>query len=525
VQREPGRYLGGLLDAPLWADWVLYLAGLAMVAQAIPTTDSAKTYGAAPSPPSIWNLLGYALAAGLLFGVLPAFVRLRMRTSGKRLHWFWHLLGGAWLAMVSVVYGIVRLVRSTRKTSIPVRDTDALPVAPLPPAARSQNVRKESSRPFPIEHAPEATPMPAKSRDSEATGDQPVSAFEYDVALSFAGEDRAYVQPIARILRERGIRVFYDEFALADTWGADLYKFFDEVFRKRARYAVLFISEHYVRKVWPLHETASAQARALISAEPYLLPIRLDDSQLSGLRPTVGFIDARTLDAHEIADLIITKCVGPHEHDPGSQISIIPLDDIGNRDIARRRPPAWEYLLFAGVLVQRKNALETKWRDHVLRLVSPSPTALDDLAASAVLQDAFERMVMIVSNTDRIVSATAQTAAFGAPGYAGDPDQIEHIARRLMDVYESMLDWSRDVRSLRVSDRLAGVPDLAADLATQPLQEFRAFVDRTYAELSQVPEALRSGREMSLTLDLTLTMDQPALKAFTDALKRAGKRR
>lgn len=36
--------------------------------------------------------------------------------------------------------------------------------------------------------------------------------FEFDVALSFAGEDRGYVHPIAERLRERGIRVFYDDF-------------------------------------------------------------------------------------------------------------------------------------------------------------------------------------------------------------------------------------------------------------------------------------------------------------------------
>ena len=36
--------------------------------------------------------------------------------------------------------------------------------------------------------------------------------FEYDVALSFAGEQRAYVLQVAQGLRTHGVRVFYDDY-------------------------------------------------------------------------------------------------------------------------------------------------------------------------------------------------------------------------------------------------------------------------------------------------------------------------
>lgn len=35
-------------------------------------------------------------------------------------------------------------------------------------------------------------------------------AFEYDVALSFAGEDREFVEECAEILRSLNVNVFYD---------------------------------------------------------------------------------------------------------------------------------------------------------------------------------------------------------------------------------------------------------------------------------------------------------------------------
>ena len=49
--------------------------------------------------------------------------------------------------------------------------------------------------------------------------------YEYDVVLSFAGEDRVYVQDIAKKLKAKGIKVFYDEFEEAKLWGKDLYQY------------------------------------------------------------------------------------------------------------------------------------------------------------------------------------------------------------------------------------------------------------------------------------------------------------
>lgn len=133
------------------------------------------------------------------------------------------------------------------------------------------------------------------------------SGFAFDVALSFAGEDRAYVDGVAERLRARGVRVFYDRYAVVDTWGVDLYEFFDEVFRTKARFAVVFVSQNYVQKPWPTHERRSAQARALTEFGAYLLPVRLDDAELPGLRPTVGYVDARQLTPDSLTDLVCEK--------------------------------------------------------------------------------------------------------------------------------------------------------------------------------------------------------------------------
>ena len=47
--------------------------------------------------------------------------------------------------------------------------------------------------------------------------------YEYDVVLSFAGEDRDYVEAVANQLLYDKIKVFYDNFETVGNWGKDLY--------------------------------------------------------------------------------------------------------------------------------------------------------------------------------------------------------------------------------------------------------------------------------------------------------------
>lgn len=132
-------------------------------------------------------------------------------------------------------------------------------------------------------------------------------SFRYDVTFSFAGEDRQTVERLARLLRRNGVRVFYDTWEQADLWGKDLYKHLDEIYRFAARYCMIFVSEHYVKKAWTKHELRSAQARAFEENSEYILPIRMDDTKLPGLPPTIAYIDARTIPLTEVCQMFVSK--------------------------------------------------------------------------------------------------------------------------------------------------------------------------------------------------------------------------
>jgi hypothetical protein len=133
---------------------------------------------------------------------------------------------------------------------------------------------------------------------------------DFDVALSFAGEDRKYVEEVATTLKEMGFRVFYDKYETVSLWGKDLYLHLREIYFKRARYTVIFISKHYRKKLWANHERESAQARAFQESSEYVLPARFDKTKIPGLLPTTGYIDLSTVTPFELADLIKRK-IGP----------------------------------------------------------------------------------------------------------------------------------------------------------------------------------------------------------------------
>jgi hypothetical protein len=59
-------------------------------------------------------------------------------------------------------------------------------------------------------------------------------SFEYDVCLSFAGEDRVYVRKLANILKLKGVRVFYDEYEKVNMWGKDLYVHLNDIYQNTA---------------------------------------------------------------------------------------------------------------------------------------------------------------------------------------------------------------------------------------------------------------------------------------------------
>jgi hypothetical protein len=134
-----------------------------------------------------------------------------------------------------------------------------------------------------------------------------VTEYLFDVALSYAGEDGVYVERVAHAIAAAEVACFYDQQRRVELWGKNLYDELDLIFRAKSRHVVIFISKWYVEKPWTNHERRSAQARALLESEDFLLPVRMDDTELPGLPPTVAYLDGRALTPEQVAELIVMK--------------------------------------------------------------------------------------------------------------------------------------------------------------------------------------------------------------------------
>ena len=133
-------------------------------------------------------------------------------------------------------------------------------------------------------------------------------SYRFEVALSFASEQRSEANQIYTILSKAGIRVFYDEAFTAEIWGTDLLEYLTDVYLNQSRFCIMLVSKAYAEKVWTTAERRSAQARAMASKDQaYILPVRFDDTPLPGLLPTVAHLPYARYGAQGVCDIFMQK--------------------------------------------------------------------------------------------------------------------------------------------------------------------------------------------------------------------------
>ena len=86
----------------------------------------------------------------------------------------------------------------------------------------------------------------------------------YDLAVSFAGEHRAYVERVVRAGEARGLRIFYDRDKGNDWWGKSFIREQRNVYGSQTRYFVPFISSEYLTKPIPMDEFSGSTPLSVV---------------------------------------------------------------------------------------------------------------------------------------------------------------------------------------------------------------------------------------------------------------------
>jgi hypothetical protein len=126
-------------------------------------------------------------------------------------------------------------------------------------------------------------------------GDVPVFSIDdyahYDVALSYASEDRVFAATMAEALTRAGLHVFFDDRESARLLGRQLGPELHAIYSKRSTFCVILVSQHYVAKRWTREELRAAiQGMAVTRRRDAIIPVRLDSTVLDELPEDIVYV-------------------------------------------------------------------------------------------------------------------------------------------------------------------------------------------------------------------------------------------
>ncbi len=196
---------------------------------------------------------------------------------------------------------------------------------------------------------------------------------------------------------------------------------------------MVVLSPAFFAKPWPQRELAGLAAREVDAGSKVILPVwhGIDRHYIARRSPILADrLGALTnFGVEQVADKIsltleragvrasaglspepIVQAVEPEGR--GSRLTI-PSTAEEQARLVNERPQWWEYLLFAGVLVQGRNELETKWDDHELRLPGGARREVDQASAPDFMGREMRWMGKQVGVLDRIVDAPLGVDAEG----------------------------------------------------------------------------------------------------------------
>ncbi|OPX11085.1 TIR domain-containing protein [Mycobacterium sp. AT1] len=361
--------------------------------------------------------------------------------------------------------------------------------------------------------------------------DQPTE-YKYDIAVSFAGEQRDFVQDVVRGLGLPKDRVLYDADYKAALWGEELTEVFTTLYRDEARYVVMFISREYAEKEWCGVERKAALRRRMMTQGAYILPVRLDSTKLDdvkGLLGTIGDLDGLregvpgVIEAiREKLDAVMIKQTDPADDEP--RFGEVQTSQEGLVALLQERPHSWRWAAFASVLVQRREAMSMAMRDH--RLAFAHPTG-ERISTFEQLQELAANTMYDVEQVGQQMNGFLLTEAFQSvfgtadDETAADPDGIVHAATRLMDFYDRYLQLAQRVRGVAAPSRFINVLDTAARLVDKPLRGMEDFIEEYLELVATMPARLLAaeGKNIDQPVEIRIHMDNELLEELVRQLK------
>lgn len=176
------------------------------------------------------------------------------------------------------------------------------------------------------------------------------------------------------------------------------------------------------------------------------------------------------------------------------------------------KPPGWPWAVFTSVLVQRRNALQSRLR-AVASGYQPAPgrAPITGLEYARIAEETMQSTLDVLAQLEQFMRSPAFTGAFGSTDHDADAEAISGVAHRLMDYHETFL--ARAERCLQTPverDAIAFAHDLGS-FALCPLLGYERFIPTMCDRIGQAQDLLPYTEPDTVVAldDVTLVMDVP----------------
>lgn len=183
------------------------------------------------------------------------------------------------------------------------------------------------------------------------------------------------------------------------------------------------------------------------------------------------------------------------------------------------KPRGWEYLLFAQVLKDQIIKYSSKRLDTELGISFGEPVILGEV--DDVTSWVSSRFNWISTTIEQLSNALNDgfIKAVGEPGERGDIQRIVHLATRIGEGYEQLLDWKLQFLRVSVDEDFERLVSLASNFSTNAISEIEDFSSSLHTEIEGHITNMDSYDEGTV-ITITLTLTAPNTDDFSNEINK-----
>jgi hypothetical protein len=180
---------------------------------------------------------------------------------------------------------------------------------------------------------------------------------------------------------------------------------------------------------------------------------------------------------------------------------------------------AWEYLYLASEIARGLGDLEDRFTHYMSGEVIPSGITVTDPVTDAPARS--KDIGEVGPRIDALFAPQLLEKAFGPPGVAGVEATLREVARGVVGVFQTCLQWGEEIRGKSVPAEWQSLYAALADFVTFPMRQIRNFSSELSGLAKNIADAVRAEASPPAHQELTLriSINSAAVERFEGALK------